>query len=66
MKNTDLINRLDKISNDLNKVSDELYEKRNAHDYINVDDAIYIVGSYLNDFWEEMDEIIAELKGETK
>lgn len=64
MKNDELIKRLDKMANELNGMSDELYEKRNSHDHIEVDEAIYIVSAYLNDFWEEMDAILEDLKGD--
>lgn len=64
MENTDLINRLDKMSNELNGMSDELYEKRNSHDHIDVDEAIDIVSAYLYNFWAEVDAIIEDLKGD--
>lgn len=65
MSNNELAEKIDELSSNLNEMYDEIYRKRDMHDRVPVDDVLDIMGSYLNDYWEEMDEIIAQLKGES-
>lgn len=60
----EVIEKLEEISDNLSNMDDELYMKRDACDRIEADTVLDVTGMYLNEFWEEMDEIIRQLKGE--
>lgn len=64
MDNEIMIQKLDYVKGLMDGLDNEIYEKRNVNDKIDVYKASDIISLYAYDMWETLDEVIAALKGE--
>jgi hypothetical protein len=59
-----IIEKLENIAKQLDEIHDEIYRRRDFNDKVDFDVVSDVLSLYFGDVWEEMDEIIAQLKGE--
>ena len=60
-----IIEKLENIAKQLDEIHDEIYRRRDFNDKVDFDVVSDVLSLYFGDVWEEIDEITAQLKGES-